>query len=111
VITLELDLTGTGVEDGTLGTAFALAQNSPNPFHGGTAIAFQLPEPERATIEIFDVAGRRVATVLDRDLPAGLHTAMWDGRDASGNEVSAGIYFYRLEAGPREGLRKMILLK
>jgi hypothetical protein len=49
--------------------------------------------------------------VLDRELPAGLHTAVWDGRDATGNEVSAGIYFYRLEAGLNEGLRKMILLK
>jgi len=111
VVTLELDLTATGVEDGVLHAAFALRQNAPNPFREGTAIAFQLPQSEKARIEVFDVAGRRVATVLDRELPAGIHTAVWDGRDAGGNEVSAGIYFYRLEAGLNEGLRKMILIK
>jgi hypothetical protein len=111
VITLELDLTGTGAEDGPLYLSFALRQNAPNPFRDGTAIAFQLPQPERARLEIFDVAGRKVATVLERELPAGAHRVVWDGRDAAGNEVSAGIYFYRLEAGVDEGLRKMILLK
>jgi hypothetical protein len=111
VLTLELDLTGTGVDDGVLDLAFALRQNAPNPFRDGTSIAFQLPQQENARIEVFDVAGRRVATVIDRELPAGLHTAVWDGRDTAGNEVSAGIYFCRLAAGQNEGLRKMILLK
>jgi hypothetical protein len=57
------------------------------------------------------VTGRKIATVVDRELPAGRHAATWDRRDSSGNEVAAGVYFYRLEAGGRVGVLKMIVLK
>jgi hypothetical protein len=110
VVTLVLDLSQTGIEDGTP-LAFALRQNYPNPFRGGTTIAFGLPRPSDVSIEIYNVAGRKVATVLDDAMPIGWHSASWDGRDASGNEVSAGMYFYRIEAGDKTATKKMILVR
>ena len=74
-------------------------------------IAFELPAPSRARLEVYNVAGRKVASVVDDEFAAGRHTVRWDGRDSSGREVSAGIYFYRLEAGSNESMKKMILLK
>lgn len=111
VVTITLDLSQTGVGDGDLPLVFALRQNAPNPFGRGTAIAFDLPSPARANLSIYTVGGRMVATVLDRDLPAGRHRAAWDGRDASGHEVAAGVYFYRIEAGADVGVRKMLVIK
>lgn len=109
VVTLTLDLSQTGVGDVPL--VFALRQNAPNPFGHGTAIAFDLPSPARASLSIYTVGGRKVATVVDQDLPAGRHAAVWDGRDSSGHEVAAGVYLYRLEAGADIGARKMLVIK
>jgi len=107
VVTLDY----TGVEEGELPVAFALKQNAPNPFRGGTAIAFDLPTQAHAVLDVYNVAGRKVASVIDGELPTGRHTVTWDGVDSAGQKVSAGIYFYRLTAGENESTRKMILLK
>jgi hypothetical protein len=109
VVTLTLDLSQTGIGDVPL--VFALRQNAPNPFGHGTAIAFDLPSPSRANLSIYSVGGRKVATVVDQDLAAGRHAAVWDGRDSSGHEVAAGVYLYRLEAGADVALRKMLIIR
>ncbi len=111
VVTLVLDLSQTGIDDGETPTIFALRQNSPNPFRDGTAMAFNLPTPSRARLDIYNVAGRKIATVVDGDFPAGHHSVTWDGTGAGGRDVSAGIYFYRLEAGANQSTKKMIVLK
>jgi hypothetical protein len=108
VITITLDLSQTGVEDPLV---FALRQNAPNPFGDGTAIAFDLPSPARTTLSVYTVSGRRVATLVDRELPAGRHAVVWDGRDAAGYEVAAGVYLYRIEAGARVDVRKMTVVR
>ena len=82
-----------------------------NPFKGGTEIRFSLPEGGAARIEVFDVAGRRVALVCDAHLPAGIDSADWDGTDASGRRVSPGIYFFRLTHGGRSAASKGVLLR
>ena len=73
---------------------------SPNPFRGEgtTTLAFTLPRAADVRVEIFDAAGRRVARVLDRRLPAGPGSVTWDGTDGGGQPVRAGVYFYRLSA-------------
>ncbi|MBD3368539.1 MAG: T9SS type A sorting domain-containing protein [Candidatus Eisenbacteria bacterium] len=109
VVTLTLDLTGTGIDG--LGPRFALYQNAPNPFSAGTRIAFNLPVATDAELAVYNVAGRRVATLHDGPMTAGPHAVEWNGRDDSGRPVSSGIYFYRLTAGEREDARKMIYLK
>jgi len=108
VVTITLDLSQTGVEDPLV---FALRQNAPNPFGGGTAIAFDLPSAARTSLSVYTVGGRRVATLVDQDLPAGRHAVVWDGRDATGHEVAAGVYLYRLEAGAQTGVRKMLVIR
>jgi len=84
----------------------ALLQNTPNPFNPQTMIAFNLAEEQHVTITVFDVSGRRVATLIDEVKGAGLHEVQFN---ASG--LSSGIYFYRLQAGEVVEQRKMVLLK
>ena len=68
----------------------------PNPSRAGVSVRFALSHAGRAKLEAIDAQGRRVALVLDRDLPAGETTASWDGRGANGRSVTAGVYFLRL---------------
>jgi len=90
---------------------FALRQNVPNPFNATTTIHFGLSERARATLRVYDLAGREVRTLADRVIDAGEHTLSWDGQDNKGRETGSGVYFYRLEAGQRAATRKMVLLK
>jgi len=93
------------------GRATALEQNHPNPFNPSTTIEFTLASAGRARLDVYDVSGRHVATLVDAVLPGGRNSARWDGRDAGGNAVSSGVYFYRLVTGGRIETRKMVLLK
>lgn len=89
----------------------ALSQNRPNPFRSSTAISFSLPARMEATLTVYDVGGRHVATVFSGTLAAGSKEVSWDGRDSRGRPASSGVYFYRLNAGGRILTRKMLLLK
>jgi hypothetical protein len=106
--------TGTGVTEiptGELPETFALAQNYPNPFNPVTQIAFDLPRATHAKLEIYNIVGRKVITLLDDKRSAGSYVADWDGRDDSGNSVASGFYLYRLKTDDAVATRKMILLK
>jgi len=109
VLTLTIDVTGTGVDG--VEPRFALAQNAPNPFSMGTRIAFQLPAAAEAELVVYNVAGRKVVTLVDGPMAPGPHSIEWNGRDDDGRRMSSGIYFYRLTTGEREQSRKMILLR
>jgi len=92
---------------------FRLSQNYPNPFNPSTVIRFELPVSSRVSLNVFDVLGRKVASLIQGEMPAGYHEVGWDAHDA----VSS-IYFYRLEAGAadREGIqfvdtRRMLLIR
>ena len=98
------------VAGSSLPLRFVLAQNQPNPFSSTTRIAFELPVTSRVTLEVFDLAGRRVAMPADAEYPAGYHSAEWDHRDASGGAVPPGVYLYRISAGGFRDQKKMILL-
>ncbi|MBN2227649.1 MAG: T9SS type A sorting domain-containing protein [candidate division Zixibacteria bacterium] len=91
---------------GTLPTSVMLSQNYPNPFNPATTISFALPERATVRLEIFNLLGQRVETVIDRMLDAGIHELTWDG---SGQP--SGVYFYRLNAASQCMTRKMILMK
>lgn len=92
-------------------TLFELSQNRPNPFSPRTEIRFQLPRTGRATLAIYDVAGRLVSTLVDGELAAGPHVVTWDGLDRERNAASSGIYFYRLMSGEESSIRRMQLLR
>jgi hypothetical protein len=100
----------TGVPDG-VGRKLALFQNAPNPFTGGTEIAFSVPRPAQVELVIYDVSGHRVRTLVDRRMKADDHTERWDGRTDDGEAAATGIYLYRLVADGEELSRKMILLR
>jgi len=89
---------------------FALLQNRPNPFTGGTTIGFELPRGERVRLEVFDLQGRRMRSLADATYAAGRWSVEWDGRDAVGNRVAPGIYLYRMEAGAFRAQRKMAVM-
>jgi hypothetical protein len=91
--------------------ASALQQNAPNPFNPITTISFTLDRSGLASVEVFDVAGRRVRTLLRQDLSAGDHDVMWNGRDDTGRIVASGVYVYRLKTASMELSRRMLLLK
>ena len=83
----------------------------PNPFISETEIAYALPFAARASLLIYDVRGRLVRTLVDADLPAGVHRAGWNGRDATGHAVAAGIYFVKLSAGGAESAQRLLRLR
>jgi hypothetical protein len=92
---------------------FSLQQNYPNPFNSGTTISFSLDRWSEVTLEVYNVLGRLVATLLDGEvMPDGVvHTVQWDGTAVSGEQVATGVYLYRLKAGKRAVTRKMMLLR
>ena len=95
----------------TPGMPLALSQNSPNPFNPATTINYYLPTPCNMKLEIFDVAGRRIAVLKEGKADRGHHRVEWNGVDARGDRVSSGVYLYRLTAGKETMSRKMVLLR
>jgi choice-of-anchor B domain-containing protein len=93
------------------GPSFALLPNHPNPFAGATTIRFSLPAESQARVAVFSTDGRRVATLVDGALVSGSHALTWDGRDDRGRSVASGVYFIRLDAGPRTAIQKAILTR
>jgi hypothetical protein len=90
---------------------FDVAQNYPNPFNPATTIAFSLPKRSRVTIEVFNMLGQRVRTLLNDIKSAGTHTILWDGRDDCGQMQATGTYFYRTLTDGIVTTKKMLLLK
>ena len=103
-----------GVEDdpdGTLPYRFAVSQNYPNPFNPVTAIEYSVPRRSHVTIDVYNVLGQRVQTLVDREEPAGSYATTWDGTSSTGNQVATGVYLYRFQAGDHIETKKMLLLK
>jgi hypothetical protein len=89
-----------------------LHQNRPNPFDSSTLVAFDLVKPSRVTLRVYDTSGRLVRTLLDDEArSAGPHEAFWDGRDAAGRQVAAGVYFCRAALGSDEVSTKLVLIR
>jgi len=91
--------------------AVVLYPNEPNPFNPSTRISFSLPAAERVDLSIYDVGGRRLATLVSAVLPAGEHSRVWNGRDEGGNALASGVYLYRLRTGSSLEQRTMVLIK
>ncbi len=89
---------------------FELGANYPNPFNPSTMIPYQLPASMHVRLEVFNVLGQRVATLVDSERPAGFHTASWDATDAAGQAVAAGVYLYRLQGDGAQITRSMLLI-
>jgi hypothetical protein len=96
------------------GFYFMLDQNHPNPFQSRTAISFTVPgtiESIPTRLDLFDVSGRLVRTLLDGKIRPGPHDLIWDGMDANGRSMTAGVYFARLRSGSQSTNRQLVFLK
>ena len=90
---------------------FWLRQNYPNPFTLETNIGFQIADCKRVKITIYNPLGRKVRTLVDKRMSPGYHVVKWDGVNDAGQPVASGVYLYRLIAGNRTEVRRMILLR
>jgi hypothetical protein len=103
--------TVTSVADLLPPMAFALRQNNPNPFNPRTTIRFEMERPAHALLQVFDVAGRLVTTLVNEERSSGTQEVFWQGRDSNGQQVAAGVYFYRLDTGEFSETTRMALVK
>jgi hypothetical protein len=107
------DLT-VGVKDekpSTVAHDFQLEQNFPNPFNPTTTIQYNLPNATKVTIEVFNILGDKVATLVNEKQLAGTYSIEWDGKDASGRSVGSDIYFYKISTKDFSATKKMLLMK
>jgi flagellar hook assembly protein FlgD len=88
-----------------------LKGNYPNPFNPTTDIAFSVNEVGNVKIEVFNVKGQKVKTLVDETRSAGSYNVTWNGLDDNGNDVTSGVYFYRMDTESYSKTNKMILLK
>ncbi len=94
-----------------LPAAYRLYEAQPNPFNPSTTLAFDLPVEGAVRLDIYDITGRLVRTLVNGNLPAGAHRVEWNGTDANGGTVASGVYFYELAAGDFRAKERMNLLK
>ncbi len=83
----------------------------PNPFVQDTEIAYSLPSPRRVTLRIYSPSGRLIRTLVDATMPAGVHRARWNGRDANGREAGSGIYFFKFSTGDVERTDRILRIR
>ena len=87
-----------------------LTQNYPNPFNPTTTISFSLPSEGYVQVNVYDITGRLITSLVDGNLSEGYHDVVWDGKDMLGSNVSAGLYIYSLQAEGVSLTRKMVLM-
>lgn len=102
---------GSAAKTGELPEGYALSQNYPNPFNPTTQIAYSLGESEYVTLQIFNIRGQLIKTLVEDMMPAGDHTIEWNATNESGDRVASGVYLYRLQAGEITQSKKMTLVK
>ncbi|MCB5262525.1 MAG: DUF2817 domain-containing protein [Candidatus Cloacimonetes bacterium] len=108
----ELSINSSASEDESIPPLqLSLGQNYPNPFNPHTQIEFYLPESGAAALKIYNLKGQLIKILLDAKLASGEHSFTWDGQNAEGEQVSTGIYLYRLQTPQQNITRKMVLSK
>lgn len=102
----------TGVEDvAEIPSSYRLLNNYPNPFNPSTVITFEIPQSENVSLKVFNINGQLIRTLTNENLTAGKYEKTWNGKNEIGNEVSSGIYIYRLTAGKFDRSARMVLMK
>lgn len=89
----------------------ALSGNYPNPFNPSTTIQFSLKERGHVSLEVFNILGQKVKTLVDNELTPGAHSVAWNGKDNKGQNLPSGVYFYRMKSGRYTSTKKMIMMK
>jgi hypothetical protein len=107
----EAEITVVDVTNNLIPLITELQGNHPNPFNPITSINFALSDPEFVNLEIYNIKGEKVKTLVDEKMEAQFHSVTWNGSDDSGKPVSSGVYFYKMKAGKFIQTKKMILMK
>ena len=100
-----------GVDPERPGARLELEDVQPNPFLRSSTVSFALPASGRTTLRVYDLEGRVVRTLLDRELAAGRHQVAWDGSDDSGARVGPGVYFAKLASLGRSATKRMVFVR
>jgi len=90
---------------------YELYQNFPNPFNGTTTIPFDVDRSSRIKIMIYNLRGQKVVTLVDRIMPMGKYSEIWDGHDLRGRPVASGCYLYELQSEKQSKIRKLLILR
>ena len=98
------------LEGRALPARFALGPNYPNPFNPSTIIPYRLAASSQVRLEVFNLLGQRIATLVDGERAAGFHTVTWNATDAAGRAVGAGVYIYRMTVGETSQTGRMVLI-
>jgi hypothetical protein len=106
----EIQITSDEVNN-TVPTDFSLRQNYPNPFNPTTTIAYSMLETSNVRLDIYNVKGQLVKTLVNGEMPAGMHSVVWDGRDSNNAAVASGVYFYRVSTPMATQTKRMLLMK
>jgi len=102
---------GIGDNQPKLPADYFISQNTPNPFNATTAIQYGIPEDAEVHVEITNILGQKVATLVDEHQTAGYKRLIWNGRDDMGRELSSGVYFYSIKANGFMDKKRAILMK
>ncbi len=107
-----LHITDVPGEPAGIPTVYNLSQNYPNPFNPTTQIKFDLPKQSQVRLEIYDMLGQKVRTLIAGDMmDPGYYNVTWNGTNEHGNSVASGVYYYRIVADKFTSLKKMMFLK
>ena len=102
---------GVGVYDNQIVELKNSVRNHPNPFNPETMIEYCIKEDSKVLIEIYNIKGQKVKTLVNEFKEAGYHSVIWNGKDSNCKPVASGIYFYRMKTDNYQKIRKMILIK
>jgi len=92
-------------------TRYELSQNYPNPFNPETSISYDVPKTSFITIEVFNLLGQKLRTLVNEKKNPGTYQILWNGLDDQGQAVSSGVYLYKMQAGDFAAMKKMVLVR
>jgi hypothetical protein len=108
---IPITLTGTAENPGEHCSNFALGQITPNPMRTQTTIKYQLVTAQRVSLDVYNVSGQFVKTLVNEHKQSGTHHASWNGQDGRGRQVASGVYFLKLRAGDLSATEKLLLIR
>ena len=110
-VTFDGNASHLGEKQDSLSKHFAIEQNYPNPFNSDTAINFHVPKTERVSINVYDILGQNIRTLLNNNMRPGQHRIKWNGRNDKGDVSPSGIYFYKIKAGSYQSVKRLLFMK
>ena len=106
-----LTITASDADNNIILAVTELIGNYPNPFNPETVIKYGLKTDTKVLLEIYNLRGQKVKTLINDYQSAGYHQATWNGRDKTGKQTTSGVYFYKFKAGNYTEIKKMIMMK